>query len=57
MLSHSPNPEPDPRRPEPDPTREPEPRREPHERDVDIVALPPNSPAPGIPVENPETER
>lgn len=49
--------------PEPDPTRPDEPGREPHEPyepqphepDVNIVALPPDAPTRGIPVDNPET--
>lgn len=53
-MAHSPDPFPSPA-PEHDPEPQPPPRHA--DPPVRIVDLPPNTPTPGIPVENPDTER
>jgi hypothetical protein len=42
--------------PEHDPVRPDEPEFRPHEPDVDIVALPPDTPTRGIPVDPPDRD-
>ncbi len=55
MIAHTPDPPPTPA-PEPSPSPEPDPFPNQGDPPVRIVDLPPNSPSPGIPVDNPEPQ-